>query len=129
VARIAGSTDGAPAPVGAFSQSARVGSVVWASGQGGFDPRTGELVGDDVGPQTRQSLRNVEAVLKAAGATLEDVVRVGVFITTPEDFTAMNEVYAQFWGDVVPPARTTITVGLPLPGMRVEIDAMAVVYH
>jgi reactive intermediate/imine deaminase len=120
-----GFTDQAPPPAGAYSQSVRVGGVVWASGQGGFDPATGELVGDDVGAQTRQTLANLEAVLAASGASLDDVIRVGVFITTPDDFAAMNEVYAEFWGDP-PPARTTVSVGLP-GNMKVEIDAMAVV--
>jgi 2-iminobutanoate/2-iminopropanoate deaminase len=120
-----GHTDQAPPPAGAYSQSVRVGAVVWASGQGGFDPATGDLVGDDVASQTRQTLANVKAVLEASGATLDDVIRVGVFITTPDDFAAMNEVYAEFWGDP-PPARTTVSVGLP-GNMKVEIDAMAVV--
>lgn len=124
--RTAGSTDDAPPPVGPFSQSVRVGAVVWASGQGGFDPETGDLVGDDVMSQTRQSLRNVEAVLRAAAATPDDVVRVGVYLATADDFAQMNAVYAAYWGDVAPPARTTVAVELPLPGMRVEIDAMAV---
>lgn len=124
--RILGFSDEAPTPVGPFSHSARVGSVVWASGQGGFDPATGNLVGSDVASQTRQALRNLEAVLRAAGANLDDVVHVGVYLTTRDDFMEMNQVYAQYWGDVVPPARTTVAVELPLPGMRVEIDAMAV---
>lgn len=126
MARTPGSTNDAPPPVGPFSQSARVGAVVWASGQGGFDPQTGELVGDDVASQTRQTLRNVEAVLRAAGATPDDVVRVGVYLATRDDFAEMNGVYAEYWGDAVPPARTTVAVELPLPGMTVEIDAMAV---
>jgi 2-iminobutanoate/2-iminopropanoate deaminase len=118
-------TDQAPPPAGAYSQSARAGQVVWAAGQGGFDPVTGDLAGDDVAAQTRQTLLNLQAVLAASGATLDDVVRVGVFITTPDDFAAMNEVYAEFWGDE-PPARTTVSVGLP-GKMKVEIDALAVV--
>ena len=99
--------------------------MVWAAGQGGFDPQTGDLVGDDVASQTRQTLENLRAVLEASDATLDDVIRVGVFLTTPDDFAAMNEVYAGFWGEGAPPARTTVSVGLP-GRMKVEIDAMAV---
>ena len=121
-----GSTSDAPPPAGAFSQSVRGGSVVWASGQGGFNPHTGELVGDDVVSQTLQTLENVKAVLAASGASLNEVVRVGVFITTPDDFAAMNEAYQQFWDGEALPARTTVSVGLPA-GMKVEIDAMAIV--
>lgn len=119
------SPDGLPTPGGHFSHSVRGGNVVWASGQGGQDPATGQLVGDDVGAQTTQTLQNLEAALRASGAGLDDVVRVGVFITTPEDFPGMNEAYTAFWGDN-PPARTTVSVGLP-GGMKVEIDAMAIV--
>lgn len=119
------SLDGLPTPGGHFSPSVRAGNVVWASGQGGQDPATGELVGDDVGSQTTQTLQNLEAVLRASGAGLDDVVRVGVFITTPDDFAGMNEAYKAFWGDN-PPARTTVSVGLP-GGMKVEIDAVAIV--
>lgn len=123
--RTAGSTDQAPAPAGAYSQSVRSGPVIWAAGQGGFDPRTGDIVGPDVAAQTRQALRNVAAVLAAGGASLDDVVRVGVFLTDADDFTEMNEAYREFFRDP-PPARTTVIVGL-YGAMKVEIDAMAVV--
>lgn len=124
MARVAGATDQAPAPAGAYSQSVRAGAIVWASGQGAFDPGSGELVGEDVSSQTRQTLENLREVLEASGATLDEVVHVGVFITTPDDFAAMNEAYDAFWGEA-PPARTTVSVGLP-GRMLVEIDAMAV---
>ncbi len=117
--------EGLPKAGGHFSHSVRGGNIVWASGQGAQDPETGILVGDDVATQTTRTLRNLEAALAASGAKLSDVVRVGVFITTPEDFPAMNVAYAAFWGDA-PPARTTVSVGLPA-GMLVEIDAMAVI--
>ncbi|MEX2562346.1 MAG: Rid family hydrolase [Nitriliruptoraceae bacterium] len=123
--RVPCSPEGLRPPGGHFSHSVRNGNVVWASGQGGQDPETGELVGDDVGSQTRQTLENLKAALAASGAGLDDVVRVGVFITTPDDFAAMNEAYASFWGEG-PPARTTVSVGLP-GNMKVEIDAVAVI--
>lgn len=125
MSRSPGSTENAPPPAGAYSQSVRIGNVVWASGQGGFDPATGDLVGPDVASQTTQALANVAAVLKASGASVDDVARVGVFLTRPDDFAAMNESYKVFWG-TYPPARTTVSVGLP-GQMKVEIDAMAVI--
>lgn len=123
--RIPCDPSGLPRAGGHFSHSVRAGDVVWASGQGAQDPATGALVGDDVATQTTQTLRNLKAALAASGASLDDVVRVGVFITTPADFAAMNAAYTAFWGDA-PPARTTVAVGLP-DGMLVEIDAMAVI--
>jgi 2-iminobutanoate/2-iminopropanoate deaminase len=124
MSRIGGRTDDAPKPVGPYSQSARIGAVVAAAGQGGFDPVTGELVGDGVAEQTRRALKNVAAVLAANGATLEDVIRTGVFLTDTDDFEAMNEVYRTMFSEPYP-ARTTVYVGLPA-GMKIEIDAIAV---
>ena len=119
-----GRTDEAPAPAGPYSQSVRVGRIVAAAGQGGSDPTTGRLIGDDVRLQTRQALANVRAALAASGASMDDVIRVGVFLVDVDDFAAMNEVYAEAFS-VPPPARTTVYVGLP-GGMKVEIDAIAV---
>jgi len=120
-----GRTAKAPSPAGPYSQSARVGHIVAAAGQGGFDPGTGELVADDVAAQTRRALANVQAALDANGASMDDVIRVGVFLTDVEDFSAMNEVYQQAFSEPFP-ARTTVYVGLP-GDMKVEIDALAVV--
>ncbi|MBX5442614.1 MAG: RidA family protein [Solirubrobacteraceae bacterium] len=122
--RHAGRTDLAPPPAGAYSQSVRIGPIVHAAGQGGHDPVTGELPAD-VAEQTRRCLRNVEAVLQASGATLDDVVRCGVFLADPDDFPAMNAVFEEVFTPPYP-ARTTVFVGLA-GGMRVEIDALAVV--
>jgi 2-iminobutanoate/2-iminopropanoate deaminase len=124
MSRIEGRTDDAPRPVGPYSQSSRVGAVVAAAGQGGFDPVTGELAGEGVAEQTRRALENVAAALAANGATLEDVVRIGVFLTDTDDFEAMNDVYRTMLSEPYP-ARTTVYVGLPA-GMKVEIDAIAV---
>jgi 2-iminobutanoate/2-iminopropanoate deaminase len=120
-----GRTDEAPAPAGPYSQSARVGQIVAAAGQGGSDPTTGRLIGDDVRSQTRQALANVRAALAASGASMDDVIRVGVFLVDVDDFAAINEVYAEALS-APPPARTTVYVGLP-GGMKVEIDAVAVI--
>lgn len=122
--RRAGSTDQAPRPAGPYSQSVRIGNVVHAAGQGADDPATGRLAGDDIETQTRQCLRNVAAVLEAGGATLDDVIRCGVFLAYKEDFEGMNRVYREVFGEPYP-ARTTVYVGLP-GDLRVEIDALAV---
>jgi len=100
------------------------GDAVYLSGQVGQDPATGRLVEGGVAAQTEQALRNLEAVLAAAGKTLDDVVRVGVYLTNMGDFAGMNEVYAR-WFAAPYPARTTIGVAaLPL-GATVEIDLVA----
>jgi 2-iminobutanoate/2-iminopropanoate deaminase len=125
MARQAGVTSRAPQPVGPYSQSARIGRLVYAAGQGADDPSTGKLVGSDIETQTRQCLRNVEEVLAACGASLEDVLRVGVFLVHRSDFAGMNTIYRTAFSDP-PPARTTVYVGLP-GELRVEIDAVAVV--
>jgi reactive intermediate/imine deaminase len=119
-----GRTSGAPDPVGPYSQSARIGGLVAAAGQAGVDPATGELVSDDVGEQTEQTFRNIAACLAASGAGLDDVVRVDVYLTSYDDFAAMNAVYAKQFA-LPYPARTTVYVGLP-PGLKVEITALAV---
>jgi len=89
------------------------------------DPVTNQTVTGDVKAETRQVLSNIQRILEGCGASLSDVVKCGVFLTDVKDFAAMNEVYAEFFG-TAKPARTTVTVAaLPLPGARVEIDAVA----
>lgn len=122
--RVAGRSERLPRPGGAYSQSIRSGGIVHTAGQGGFDPGTGQLVGEDAAAQTQQALANVQAALEASGASLDDVVRVGVFLADLADFAAMNETYRAFFAEPLP-ARTTVAVGLPA-GMKVEIDALAV---
>jgi 2-iminobutanoate/2-iminopropanoate deaminase len=124
MAKNAVSTPTAPAPVGPYSQAVRIGDIVATAGQVGIDPATGEPAGGDVVAQTRQTIQNLDAVLRAAGASLHDIIRVGVFLTDVTDFDAMNDVYRE----LIPephPARTTVYVGLPA-GLKVEIDALAV---
>ncbi len=108
-------------PVGPFSQGIRVNGLLYLSGQVGQDPATGKLVSGGIRAETEQVLRNLAAVLEAAGKTFNDVVRAGVFLGDMGDFSAMNAVYEKEF--VQPyPARTTIAVAaLPL-GARVEID-------
>lgn len=125
-------TDQAPAPAHTFSQGVRAGGLLQVSGQGPVDPTTGEyLHAGDVHAQTLRTLANVEAVLTAGGASFDDVLMLRVYLTTREDFTAMNEAYGEFVGarvgSGVLPARTTVMTGLPREEMLVEIDALAVV--
>ena len=115
------STDKAPRPAGHYSQATKAGDFVYVSGQGPLNPQ-GQVVPGDVREQTRLVLSNIRAILEAAGAGLQDVVRCGVFLGDIGDFAAMNEVYRDFFGPN-PPARTT--VGASLPGIKVEIDAVA----
>jgi 2-iminobutanoate/2-iminopropanoate deaminase len=117
-------TEAAPAPVANYSQAARIGSVLAVAGQVGVDPRTSDVVSDGAAEQTEQTLRNVAAVLDAAGSSLDDVVRVDAYLTDPADLPAYNDVYARWFG-AAPPARTTVFVGLPA-GLRVEITVLAV---
>jgi 2-iminobutanoate/2-iminopropanoate deaminase len=117
-------TDRAPQPVASYSQAVQAGNLLQVAGQVGIAPATGELVGDEVGEQTRQTLDNLVAVLEAAGATLRDVIMVRVYLTDRAHFAAMNEIYAGYVGEPFP-ARTTVFVGLA-EGMLVEIDALAV---
>ena len=115
-----------PTPVGPYSPGVIVGNLVFVSGQAGRDPQTGQLA-DDVEAQTEQTLRNVAAILEAAGSSLSQVIRCGVFLVDMTEFQKMNAVYARMFGDHRP-ARTTVEVsGLPGAGLRVEIDAVAVV--
>lgn len=122
--RSAVTTDRIAPPVGPFSPAIRVGDTVYLSGQVAQDPATGRLIDGDVTRQTEQILKNIEAVLHAAGFSLRDVVKVGVFLTDMRDFQAMNAVYARSF-EAPYPARTTVAVAaLPL-GAQVEIDVVA----
>lgn len=110
-------TTEAPRPIGPFSQAVRAGGFVFVAGQVGVD-------GGDIAGQTERALKNVEAILKAAGLGLQHVVRAGVYLRRMDDFAAMNAVYAKFFPSE-PPARTTIEVSrLPVDAL-VEIDVVA----
>ncbi|HEX8831126.1 MAG TPA: Rid family detoxifying hydrolase [Longimicrobium sp.] len=117
-------SDKLPPSVGPFSPGVRAGELIFLSGQVGTDPTTGKLVHGGVAEQTEQAIHNLATVLEAAGRTLNDVVRVGVYLTDMANFPAMNEVYAHHFTQPFP-ARTTIGVAaLPL-GALVEIDLVA----
>ena len=128
--KIALSTAEAPAPAPVLSQGVRRGPILQVSGQGPGDPASGTyLHPGDVAAQTTRTLANVEAVLAAGGASFEDVIMLRVYLTTRDDFEAMNEAYGEVLAGLcaVLPARTTVFVGLPREEMLVEIDALAVV--
>jgi 2-iminobutanoate/2-iminopropanoate deaminase len=117
-------TDKAPTPVAAYAQAVRKGNLVFIAGQGGFDAASGELVGDGIEEQTRQTLRNLGYILEAAGASWDDLVSVRVFVTEHAEFAGMNATYGEFFNEPYP-VRTTVFCRLA-PGMKVEIDAVAV---
>jgi len=118
-------TPAAPAAIGPYSQAIVAGGLVFTAGQIALDPRTGELVTGDVAAQTARVMENVQAVLEAAGASLQSVVRTTVFLADMADFAAMNEVYGRFFGDHKP-ARSTIQAAALPRGARVEVDTIAV---
>ena len=111
-----------PQPRGPYSPAIIVGGFVFVAGQGPVNPETNELELGDIRSETRRTLANIQAILQAAGSSLSDAVRVGVFLANMEDFAAMNEVYQEFFPKD-PPARTT--VGADLPRIKVEIDCIA----
>jgi 2-iminobutanoate/2-iminopropanoate deaminase len=108
-----------------FSQAVKAGPHIYVSGLVGIDASTGDLAGPTIQEQTRQALRNCEAVLQAAGATLDDVVEVGVLLTDPADFAGMNEEYAT-WFPTDPPTRYVARLGAQIPGFLVSIRMTAV---
>ncbi len=120
-------TDKAPKPIGPYSQGIIVdGKFVYTAGQVAIDPATNQVIVGDIKAQTRQVLKNIEAVLKAAGASMDAVVKTTVFLKDFNDFAAMNEVYAEFFS-VAAPARSTVEVGRLPKDMKVEIEAVAVI--
>jgi 2-iminobutanoate/2-iminopropanoate deaminase len=117
-------TDTAPSPIGPYSQGVRAGDLIFVAGQGCLNPRTGQMERESIQSETRQVLENVRAILEAAGASLQDVVKTTCFLADIGDFQAFNAVYAEYFPSQ-PPARTTIQAGR-LPGdIRVEVEAVA----
>jgi 2-iminobutanoate/2-iminopropanoate deaminase len=114
---------GAPDAAGPYSHAVKSGGLLFCSGQVHLDPQTGKLVEGSIGDQTRRCLENLGVVAAAAGASLDDAVRMGIFVTDMSTFAEVNEAYATFFADG-PPARSTVGVAaLPL-GARIEIDAV-----
>ena len=116
----------APPPKGPYSPAVRAGDFIYVSGQTPRDPGTGVLVGADIATQTRQTLVNVQRLLREAGASMDDVVSVIIYLTDIDDWSAMNVVYGEFFREPFP-SRTA--VGAQLRGILVEISAVAYVGH
>ena len=120
-------TEKAPAPIGPYSQAILVdGKFLYTAGQGPMDPSTGKIVEGDIKKQTRQVMKNLEAILLAGGASLASVVKTTVFLKDMNEFASMNEVYAEFLGTAAP-ARSTIEAARLPRDIRVEIEAIALV--
>jgi 2-iminobutanoate/2-iminopropanoate deaminase len=117
-------TDAAPQAIGPYSQAIKANGFVFVSGQTALDPRTGQMVGQDIKTQTRRVLDNIKAVLHAAGTSLDNVVRCSVFLKDMNDFGPMNEEYGSYFKEV-PPARTTVQVAKLPRDALVEVDAIA----
>ena len=124
--RTAVTSDDAPKAQGVYTPAIRAGQLLFVSGQIPLDPRTGQIVDGDISAQADQALRNVSALLKAAGVGFEHVVRTTVFLTDMDDFAAMNAVYARYVVDPAP-ARATVQVARLPRDVRIEIDAIAVI--
>ena len=114
---------GSPAPRGPYSPAVRAGDFIFVSGQLAVDPETNQYTPGDIQQETRMTLNNIRRILEGAGATVADVVRVGVFLADGVEFAKMNEVYAEFFGNDTP-ARTTIVCKFAAD-IRVEIDCVA----
>ncbi|MBR4744655.1 MAG: RidA family protein [Oscillospiraceae bacterium] len=117
-------TEKAPAAIGPYSQGIQANGFVFVSGQLPIDPATGAFAGEDISSQTHQALKNVRAVLAEAGAGLEDVVRVNVYLKDIGDFAAMNQVYAEYFSDPCP-ARAAVQVAAIPKDALLEIEVIA----
>ena len=117
-------TDAPGSPL--FSQAIKVGATIYTSGIVGMDPRTNQMAGSTIQEQTRQAITNCQAILRAGGATLRNVVEVHVLLTRPTDFAGLNEEYAKFF-PTDPPTRAVAKLGVELPNVLVSIKMVAVV--
>lgn len=127
MSRTAVSTSRSPAAIGPYSQAIRAGNLIFVSGQIALDPEAGELIGDlSIQSQARRTLENMKGILDAAGAAMDDIVKITIYLTDMNDFQEVNGVYGGYF-KTAPPARATVAVaGLPL-GVSVEMDCIAVV--
>lgn len=119
-------TDNAPAAVGPYSQAAKVGNLLFTSGQIPLVPETGELITDDIEKATRRSLDNLKAVLENAGSSFDKVIKATIFITDMNDFGKINEVYGEYFANHKP-ARSCVQVAALPKGATVEIELIALV--
>jgi 2-iminobutanoate/2-iminopropanoate deaminase len=116
---------GAPAPRGPYSPAVRAGDCIYVAGQVAIDPVSGNVELGDIKSETRRVLTNIKNILEGCGASMNDVVRCGVYLVDAADFQSMNEVYAEFFGEAKPARTTIIVAALPLKNAKVEIDAVA----
>ncbi|GAA4885323.1 RidA family protein [Flaviramulus aquimarinus] len=119
-------TRNAPAPIGPYNQAVLAGNTLYTSGQIAFDPKTGQLILDDIKMETAQVMKNLKAVLETANMTFENVVKSSIFISNMDDFTKINEIYGSYFDDSNAPARETIQVARLPKDVNVEISMIAV---
>lgn len=119
-------TTKAPAPIGPYNQAVLIGNTLYTSGQIALDPKTGNLILDDVKTETRQVMENMKAVLEEANMTFENVVKTSIFIADMNDFTAINEVYGSYFDNETAPARETVQVACLPKNVNVEISMIAI---
>jgi 2-iminobutanoate/2-iminopropanoate deaminase len=117
-------TQNAPQPLGPYSQGIKAGNMLFVSGQGPIDPKTGKMLGEDIETQTRQTMQNIKAIVEASGFSMSDLVKVSIYLKNASDFQKMNEIYRTFFSQN-PPTRTTVQTGFVNPSMLIEIDAIA----
>ena len=118
------STSDAPAAIGPYSQAIRSGNFIFCSGQIPLDPKSGEMVGDDIGAQTQQVLDNISGLLKSEGLSLGDVLKTTIFLTDLGNFQIVNEIYGSYFNNQ-PPARSTVQVSALPKGANIEIEVIA----
>lgn len=114
------------APIGPYSQAIKAGGFVFVAGEKGIDPATGKIVEGGIQAETRRTLENIKGILAAAGATMDDVVATSVYMVNLDDFSSMNQVYAEYF-KTNPPGRTTVGVTSLPAGASIEITATAYV--
>jgi len=119
-------SDRAPAPIGPYSQAIQMDNLLFTSGQIAIDPESGEVLNGDVAEQTKLVLENVSAVLEAAGSSRQHVLKTTIFLKNMSDFATVNQVYGEYFGDVLP-ARSTIEVSRLPKDVLVEIDCIAMI--
>ncbi|SEF89159.1 2-iminobutanoate/2-iminopropanoate deaminase [Caloramator fervidus] len=120
------STNNAPAAIGPYSQAIKVGDFIFTSGQIPLNPKTGELISDDIKAATRQCLENIKAILEAAGSSLENVVKTTAFLKDLNDFASVNEVYSEYFKENMP-ARSAVQIARLPKDALIEIEAIAIV--
>jgi len=119
------STNNAPGAIGPYSQAIEMGGFIFVSGQIPVDPKTGSITGSEIKEQTHRVIQNIDAVLKEAGCTLDNVVKTTCYLSSMDNFTEMNNIYAKYFVDI-PPARATIEVSRLPKSVLIEIDAIAI---